>query len=190
MASERNGGAVFRIRLPQRRRGSGRLEDAVERVTDVVSVQPCGGTSRSRAGETMNGIHETAGSADAGESGAGEVRSVLGVAAGVASSAGTSTSLPQSVCSNCNRPDFSSLRWRSWKPPPDDRGQWPFYVLGRIGARFPNESIEKELAQGTRRAETVGLSDREAMQTVLPAPGYAWVARQLCWVLTIKKQVT
>jgi hypothetical protein len=64
------------------------------------------------------------------------------------------------------------------------------YALGRIEARFPNESIERELAQATGRAETAGLSDRETTQRVLSAPENAYIARQLCWVLTIENRVT
>src|SRR5262245_27027333 len=64
------------------------------------------------------------------------------------------------------------------------------YAHGRIEARFPNESIEKELAQATGRAETAGLSDRETMQRVLSARENAYIARQLCWVLTIENRVT
>jgi hypothetical protein len=62
------------------------------------------------------------------------------------------------------------------------------YALGRIEARFPNESIEKELAQATGRAETAGLSDRETMQRVLSARENVYIARQLCWVLTIENR--
>ena len=59
------------------------------------------------------------------------------------------------------------------------------YALGRIEARFPNLSVEKEFAQATARAATAGLSDREMLQTVLTKPENAYLARQLCWILTI-----
>jgi hypothetical protein len=36
------------------------------------------------------------------------------------------------------------------------------YAIGRIQPRFPRPSIEKEFAQATGRAETTGLTDREA----------------------------
>lgn len=58
------------------------------------------------------------------------------------------------------------------------------YALGRVEPRFPSIAIEKELAQATGRADTAGLTDREAMRTVLQDNRY--LARQLCWVLTIE----
>jgi hypothetical protein len=41
------------------------------------------------------------------------------------------------------------------------------YALGRIEPRFPRLSVEKEYAQATGRAETAGLTDREALQKVV-----------------------
>jgi PatG Domain len=37
------------------------------------------------------------------------------------------------------------------------------YALGRIEPRFPRLSVEKEFAQATGRAETVNLTDRQAL---------------------------
>jgi len=58
------------------------------------------------------------------------------------------------------------------------------YALGRIEPRFPSLSVEKEYAQATGRAETAGLTDRQALQTVLSQNRY--LARQLCYILTIE----
>jgi hypothetical protein len=58
------------------------------------------------------------------------------------------------------------------------------YALGCIEPRFPRLSVEKEYAQATGRAETTGLTDRQALQTVLSQNRY--LARQLCYVLTIE----
>src|SRR5271157_4386650 len=41
------------------------------------------------------------------------------------------------------------------------------YAIGRIEARFPRASVEKELAQVTARTETDGLTDRQVLQRVL-----------------------
>jgi PatG Domain len=60
------------------------------------------------------------------------------------------------------------------------------YALGRIEPRFPQLSVEKEYAQATGRAETAGLTDREALQVVLSKPVNRYLARQLCYVLTIE----
>jgi hypothetical protein len=60
------------------------------------------------------------------------------------------------------------------------------YAIGRIEPRFPRLSVEKELAQMTGRADTVGLSDRQALQRVLSERQNRYMVRQLCWVMTIE----
>jgi hypothetical protein len=60
------------------------------------------------------------------------------------------------------------------------------YALGRIEPRFPRLSVEKEFAQATGRAETAGLTDREALHRVLSQRPNRYLARQLCYVLTIE----
>jgi hypothetical protein len=60
------------------------------------------------------------------------------------------------------------------------------YAIGRIEARFPRLSAEKEFAQATGRAETAGQTDQEAFYNVLSKPENRYLARQLCWVLTIQ----
>jgi hypothetical protein len=46
--------------------------------------------------------------------------------------------------------------------------------------------VEKEFAQATGRAETAGLTDRQALQSVLSQRSNRYLARQLCWVLEIE----
>jgi hypothetical protein len=60
------------------------------------------------------------------------------------------------------------------------------YALGRVEPRFPSLAVEKEFAQATGRAETAGLTDRQALRAVLSKPENRYLARQLCWVLTIE----
>jgi PatG Domain len=60
------------------------------------------------------------------------------------------------------------------------------YTLGNIEARFPIISVEKEFAQATGREKTAGLTDRQALHTVLSKPENRYLVRQLCWVLTIE----
>jgi len=60
------------------------------------------------------------------------------------------------------------------------------YVIGRIEPRFPRPSVEKEFAQAIGRAETAGLTDRQALQSVLAQRQNRYIARQLCWVMTIE----
>jgi hypothetical protein len=57
------------------------------------------------------------------------------------------------------------------------------YALGRIEPRFSRLSVEKEFAQATGRAETVNLTDRQALQRVLQENRY--LVRQLCWIMTV-----
>lgn len=56
------------------------------------------------------------------------------------------------------------------------------YALGKVEARFPNLSVEKEFAQAAGRIETSGKSDSARFQSVLAKHRY--LARQMCWVLT------
>jgi hypothetical protein len=60
------------------------------------------------------------------------------------------------------------------------------YAIGRIEPRFPLPSVEKEFAQATARAETAGLTDRQAFQNVLSQRQNRYLTRQLCWVMTIE----
>ena len=61
----------------------------------------------------------------------------------------------------------------------------PVYAVGRIEWRFPTAAIEKEFAQATGRAETTGMTDRQALHAVLSQRQHRYLVRQLCWVLTI-----
>jgi PatG Domain len=60
------------------------------------------------------------------------------------------------------------------------------YAIGRIEPRFPRPSVEKEFVQATGRAETAGLTDRQAFQNVLSQRQNRYLTRQLCWVMTIE----
>jgi len=60
------------------------------------------------------------------------------------------------------------------------------YALGQIEARFPRPSVEKEMAQATGRAETAGRTDQQAFHQVLSVRENRYLARQMCWVLTVQ----
>src|SRR5947209_6531730 len=60
------------------------------------------------------------------------------------------------------------------------------FAIGRIEARFPSLGLEREFAQATGRAETAGQTDRQAFQSVLSQRQNRYLARQMCWVLTIE----
>ena len=60
------------------------------------------------------------------------------------------------------------------------------YALGNIEARFPSVSVEKEFAQATGRDKTSGLTDRQALHTVLSRPENRYLVRQCCFVMTVE----
>jgi PatG C-terminal len=78
---------------------------------------------------------------------------------------------------------------------PDERGGMPLapeeapasfvYALGRVEPRFPSMSVEKEFAQVLGRDGAEGLTDRQALHSVLSERENRYLARQLCWVFAI-----
>lgn len=60
------------------------------------------------------------------------------------------------------------------------------YAIGQVDPRLPSLGVEKELAQATGRAKTASLTDREALHAVLAQRENRYLARQLCWVLTVE----
>lgn len=60
------------------------------------------------------------------------------------------------------------------------------YAIGKIEPRFPKVSVEKELAQAIGRAETAGQTDKQALHAALALRENRYLARHLCWVLTIQ----
>jgi len=60
------------------------------------------------------------------------------------------------------------------------------YAIGQIEPRFPNLSVEKEVAQVTGRTETKDLTDRQALHRVLSERRNRYLVRHMCWVMTIE----
>lgn len=60
------------------------------------------------------------------------------------------------------------------------------YCLGRIEARYPSLAVEKEFAQATGRTDTARRTDQQTFHTVLSERENRYLARQICWVLTIQ----
>jgi hypothetical protein len=60
------------------------------------------------------------------------------------------------------------------------------YAIGRVETRFPNIAVEKEFAQATARTETEGMTDQQAFHAVLSLRENRYLARQLCWVLSVQ----
>jgi hypothetical protein len=79
---------------------------------------------------------------------------------------------PEGKC-NCNDPKIGRLS--SY-----------VYAIGRIEPRFPSLGREKEFVQATGRSDTVGLTDREALRSVLSKRENRYLVRQICWVFTIE----
>jgi hypothetical protein len=59
------------------------------------------------------------------------------------------------------------------------------YALGQIQPRFPSLAVEKELAQVTGGAGTAGLTDHEALHSVLSDRANRYLVRQICWVFVV-----
>src|SRR5215831_7430544 len=60
------------------------------------------------------------------------------------------------------------------------------YALGQIEPRYPRLGVEKEFAQAMGRIEAKGATDRQALHTALTKRENRYLARQLCWVLTVQ----
>lgn len=60
------------------------------------------------------------------------------------------------------------------------------YALGKVEVRFPTMAVEKEFAQATARGETEGLTDQQVFHAILIERQNRYLARQLCWILTIE----
>ena len=82
---------------------------------------------------------------------------------------------PPAPCPTCGTGSTLTSQTRSY-----------VYALGQIEPRFPRPDVEKEFAQAAARGETKGKTDRETMQTILSARENRYLARQLCWVLTLQ----
>ena len=61
-----------------------------------------------------------------------------------------------------------------------------WYAIGRIGPVISRLSLEKEIFQVVGRAGTASLTDRQALHKVLSQRANRYLARQLCWVMTIE----
>jgi hypothetical protein len=67
------------------------------------------------------------------------------------------------------------------------------YAIGKVGIRFPNRSIELELSQATGQRpgeETRGATYEEFVSKALADPANRYIARQVCYILTIEKLET
>lgn len=86
------------------------------------------------------------------------------------------------ACPACGTAKAVGAAVPSLHPPPPS---W-IYAIGRIEARFPSISVEKEFAQATARDKTAGLTDRQTLHAILSKPENRYLVRQLCFVMTIE----
>lgn len=90
--------------------------------------------------------------------------------------------IPQQQCANCQGSSGSQLNeGQATASSPDY-----VFALGRVEARFPSLALEKEFAQVTGRSSTAGLTDGQALQSVLTDRTNRYLARNLCWVFTVQ----
>lgn len=64
------------------------------------------------------------------------------------------------------------------------------YALGRVEARFPNQSIEKEYIRSLEKSRIANAVDEQPLHSVLSQPQNRYLARKLSWVLTIDGKPT
>src|SRR4051812_33434554 len=62
----------------------------------------------------------------------------------------------------------------------------PVYAIGRIQTRFPTVGLEKELAQVIGRGDAAGQTDWQAVHAILSRRENRYLARKLCWVMSIE----
>jgi len=87
----------------------------------------------------------------------------------------------------CGRPAGSCACGGGQDYPPDAAVAPSYvYALGRVEARFPSLSVEREVAQVAGRSETAGLTDRQALHAVLSRRENRYLARQLCYILSVE----
>lgn len=92
----------------------------------------------------------------------------------------TTTITPQGGCATCGGSGVEGMS-------PNGTGMVSYvYAIGRVEARFPNLSAEKEFAQATGRTDTAGKTDQQTFHAVLSKRENRYLIRQLCWVLTIQ----
>jgi len=85
----------------------------------------------------------------------------------------------------CGKPDCPSCGSEGSKMSP----QSYVYAIGKVGHRFPNRSLEMELAQAISRipgVETKNLTNPEVVHKVLSDTNNRYISRQVCYILTIE----
>src|SRR5262249_1797008 len=99
------------------------------------------------------------------------------------------TGVPESVSNpecTCGRPGGNCVCGAEDASSPNGNPVPSFvYAIGRVEPRFASLASEKEFAQAAGRADTAGQTDRQVLHDVLSQRENRYLARQLCYVLTI-----
>jgi hypothetical protein len=61
------------------------------------------------------------------------------------------------------------------------------YALGHIEARPRSLSVEKEIAQVSRREDTASLTNQQVLHRIVSERPNRYLARQLCWVFVVER---
>jgi len=88
--------------------------------------------------------------------------------------------IPAKSCPTCNAPRLTAL------PVPNP---W-VYVIGDVDPKYPSLAVEKEAIGGMARLKADGLSNDAALQKVMEAPEYAYLVREMCFVLLVHEVET
>jgi hypothetical protein len=64
------------------------------------------------------------------------------------------------------------------------------YALGRIQPRFASVGVEREFAQAAARTSASGQTDSQVISTVLERPENRYLARNVCWIMSIENLET
>lgn len=60
------------------------------------------------------------------------------------------------------------------------------FAIGRVRPQFPSLSVEKEFAQAMGNFDSTGMTDPEAFHAVVSNRANRYLARQLCWTMSIE----
>lgn len=68
----------------------------------------------------------------------------------------------------------------------EDRTPIYVYAIGQVEPQFPSLAVEQEYGQVVGRYDTKGMTDQQALQTVLSARENRYLARQMCWLFSVE----
>jgi PatG Domain len=97
------------------------------------------------------------------------------VATGIPGAAAAAGVIPQQDAGRCPSCSSGAASAQSY-----------IYALGTIEWRYPSLSVEKEFAQAAGRSQTAGMTDGQVIHAVLSERENRYLARHLCWILSVQ----